>query len=164
MENLDLPNLRELYLHRNCIRAIEGLEGCPRLRRLWLTQNKITSISGLHHVPELEVLWLQANEIVKLEGIEVCTLLTTLAIAGNPITEFVELRRLSVLSNLKDLSFQDIHFGRCPIVDDNGYKEFIACYLKYVQILDGVPLSKDFEVTALELLANEVRDMNIVII
>ena len=38
MENLNLPNLRELYLHRNKISEIENLQFCPKLRKLWIFQ------------------------------------------------------------------------------------------------------------------------------
>jgi len=127
---------------------------------LWLCQNKITAITGLHAVPELEELWIQANNIDKLQGLETNTNLTILAISGNPISEFAELRRLSALNSLRDLSLQDIHFGRCPIVDDNGFKEFISCYLRKVQFLDGLPLSRDKEALATEALQNEVRNVN----
>ena len=48
MENLDLPVLQELYLHRNSISKIGNLSGCPRLKKLWLFQNKIISINGIN--------------------------------------------------------------------------------------------------------------------
>ena len=86
MENLDLPQLEELFLHRNLITKIAGLNGCPRLKRLWLFQNKILSLDGLHCVPELEECWLQANEISSLHGLATNVELSGLALAGNPIT------------------------------------------------------------------------------
>lgn len=70
MDNLDLPNLRELLLHRNCITSISGLQKCTRVKKLWLFQNKITKISGLQALPELEECWIQANEITSLSGLE----------------------------------------------------------------------------------------------
>eukprot|EP01041_Mallomonas_annulata_P009742 gene9742-20259_t len=160
MENLNLPNLKELFLHRNCITKIENLHNCPRLKRLWLSQNKITAISGLHAVPELEELYIQANSISKLSGIETCSNLKSLAISGNQISEYIEIRKLSSLLRLRDLSFQDIHFGRCVIVDDDGYKDFIICYLKQISILDGVLITKEKEMTAQDNLYNEIRQFN----
>ena len=64
------------------------------------------------------------------------------------------------LIKLKDLSFQDIHFGRCDIVDDKGYKDFILCYLKQLHILDGVLITHDKEIAAQELFKNEVNQFN----
>ena len=125
MENLDLPNLRELFLHRNNITRIEGLMGCQRLKKLWLFQNKITHIEGLHAVPEMEELWLHANHITSLEGIDVCGSLTNLGVAGNPISNFQELQHLSDMGQMVELTLSDVHFGRAPLVDDVGYKEYV---------------------------------------
>ena len=68
MENLLLPNLKTLYLHRNHIEKMEGLDGCPRLKKLWLFQNNISKIEGLHAVPELKECWLQSNRIESCKG------------------------------------------------------------------------------------------------
>jgi Leucine-rich repeat (LRR) protein len=73
MRNMQLPHLRELFLHRNKITEIDRLDGCPRLRKLWLFQTKITSIFGLHACPELQECWLQSNNIESLHGIESAT-------------------------------------------------------------------------------------------
>ena len=120
-----------------------SLTGCPRLKKLWLCQNQITTIDGLHGVPELDELWLQSNNIVNLEGLACCTALQHLGLAGNNVSDFSEVRRLSSLKSLSVLSFQDIHFGRCPLTDEEGYKEFISCHLPRVEILDGVEVSSE---------------------
>jgi protein phosphatase 1 regulatory subunit 7 len=112
MENLDLPVLTELMLHRNKLTEISGLDRCPRLRKLWLFQNKITSLSGLQAVPELEECWVQANRVTSLAGIEHCRALVDLGLAGNPVADFVELKRLEDLPDLHSLSLSDIHFGQ----------------------------------------------------
>ena len=145
IENLNLPNLRELYLHRNYIRAVgsSSLSGCPRLKKLWLCQNQITNIDGLHGVPELEELWLQSNNITSLEGLACCPALVHLGMAGNNVSDFLEVRRLTALKMLTSLSFQDIHFGRCPVTDEDGYKDFVSCHLPWVQVLDGVEISQE---------------------
>jgi hypothetical protein len=59
MENLYLPNLRDLLLHCNEIVRIEGLDRCPKLQRLWLFSNRIAKIENLEGVPDLRELWLQ---------------------------------------------------------------------------------------------------------
>lgn len=143
MENLDLPVLQELYLHRNEITCLEGLSGLPRLRKLWLFQNKITEINDLHCCPELEELWIQSNLIKSLNGLDNCDELYSLSIAGNPIDDFGEIMKLTKLTKLRSLTLSDLHFGRCPLVDDVGYKEFILYNLKNVIELDGIQISKD---------------------
>lgn len=160
MENLNLPQLEELFLHRNLITRISGLNGCPRLKKLWLFQNKISAVEGLHSVPELQECWLQANNISQLTGLDTNSELSSLCVAGNPITEFSELKRLTFLPQLKELTMHDIHFGRCPIVDDPGYKSFILCYLRQVQILDGIAITQEKQSTAEESYAHEVKMMS----
>lgn len=59
IENLHLPNLRDLLLHCNEIVRIEGLSHCPRLQRLWLFSNRIAKIENLDGLPDLRELWLQ---------------------------------------------------------------------------------------------------------
>jgi hypothetical protein len=132
IDNLNLPYLRELYLHRNLISSMDGLQNCPKLKKLWLCQNQISTISNLSCLPELEELWLQTNLISSLQGMEGCQSLTHFNVSGNLISDFAEIRRLSSLPKLSKLSFQDIHFGRCPVTDSEGYKEFILCHLKQV--------------------------------
>ena len=156
MENLELPNLRELFLHRNQITSINGLHGCQRLKKLWLMQNKITHISGLHFVPELEECWLQSNQITSLKGIEHCNSLTNLSVAGNPISDFSELTILKRLPKLIELCLTDVHFGRTPITDHEGYKEYVICHLQSVQILDGVLITPNGRLQA----TNKLEDAN----
>jgi len=63
IENLQLPNLRSLFLHRNKIEKISNLWGCPKVTKLWLFQNKIKKIEDLHSLPELKECWLQVIHI-----------------------------------------------------------------------------------------------------
>ncbi len=92
---------------------------------------------GLNALPELEECWLQGNKIYSLLGIETCQSVTSLAIAGNKISDFDELYRAASLARLSSLSLQDVHFGRCPIVDDGAYKNFCLCYIPQLNYLDG---------------------------
>lgn len=146
IEGLDMPCLRELYLHRNCIKEIgDGLVGCPKLTKLWLFQNAIKKVSGLSNLSLLEECWLQANKIKKLDGFEYNQNLVYLGVAGNPIQTYGELLKLKHLNNLQELSCNDIHFGRCGIVDvidGGGYKEFVMCHLPQIHLLDGITITK----------------------
>lgn len=89
IENLDLPNLKELYLHRNEITKMDGLNGCPRLKKLWLFQNNITAIEDLHSVPELQECWIQSNKISKLDDLDHCNQLAFLGLAGMSIDRLI---------------------------------------------------------------------------
>jgi Leucine-rich repeat (LRR) protein len=156
---LFLPRLRELSLHRNQITTIGSLTGCPRLSKLWLFQNQITDLSSLYsNLPELEELWLQGNQISSLSGFQTFPRLSKLALAGNPIRDYQEVQCLSSLIFLKDVSFNDFHFGRCPIADDTTqYKSFIFLHLKQVQVLDGVKLLGEHIQKAEELYYSEMK-------
>lgn len=147
MENLFLPKLKELFLHRNQITTITSLTGCPRLQKLWLFQNQLTSASIqplFHNLPDLEELWLQGNLITTLQGFDTFPKLRKLGLAGNPIRHYEELQPLSSLVYLQDISFNDFHFGRCPIVEDyQQYKNFSLLYLKQVSVIDGVKVAQE---------------------
>lgn len=158
MENLALPFLQELYLHRNCISVISGLHECPRLKKLWLFQNKINAITDLHTLAELEELWLQSNSITSLDGLAMCASLRRLSIAGNPIVQLKELMKLEVLPNLRDFTASDIHFGRCPVCQDSGYREFLLCNLRQLAIIDGIEVSPDAVAQSIEEQENQVID------
>jgi len=105
-------------------------------------------ISDLNCLTELEECWLQANRIKTLDGLEYNNNLIYLGIAGNPITEHSEFMKLKNLSNLQELSLNDIHFGKCGVVLDGaaaghgGYKDFIMCHLPQVHLLDGISISR----------------------
>lgn len=158
MENLELPLLRELFLHRNSIAEIAGLNGCPRIRRLWVFQNQLTRISGLHALPELEELWLQANHIRSLAGLEHVGQLASLGLAGNPLQDLQDLRALEGCARLRELSLSDIHFGRAPVADCEGYREFATLHLRQVRVLDGVKVSKEAQAAAEDLLAAQASE------
>ena len=34
-----------------------------------------------------------------------------------------------------------MHFGHCPVTKLDGYRHFALCYLKQVQVLDGIVVS-----------------------
>ena len=138
---LNLPLLRELYLQENSITKIEGLSGCPRLQRVWLYGNKISRIDGLQPVGELRELWLQQNKISRIGGLEGLVHLETLNLSGNKISDYKDLQRLSLLPSLKSVSFEDVHFGCCPVTRLDGYRNFALCYLKQVKRLDGLEVT-----------------------
>jgi Leucine-rich repeat len=137
MENLQLPVLRELFLHHNRISKISGLEGCPQLQRLWLFSNRIGALENLHHCPGLRELWIQDNCIERIEGLSSLQHMQSLSLAGNPITDLRSVQSLAALPLLADLCFDDIHFGTCPVAQQPSYREFTLCCVKRLRRLDG---------------------------
>ena len=137
MENLRLPNLRELLLHRNSLTKIENLEDCPRLHTLWLSSNKISSTDNLQGLGALRELHLEDNCIARVRGLEFLGALQILALGCNQIADFKDIQRLGHLPALRELSLQDTTFGGCPISGAEGYRSFILCHLKHLRILDG---------------------------
>lgn len=55
------------------------------------------------------------------------------------------------------MTFNDIHFGRCALVDDDGYKEYILCNLRQIQVLDGVTVTADKVAQAEEIQQAQLR-------
>jgi hypothetical protein len=43
---------------------------------------------------------------------------------------------------------KDMHFGRCPVTEQEGYRDFVCVYLKSVCILDGVEICQVDEAQA----------------
>lgn len=120
IDRLDLPCLRELLLHRNRIKSISGLEGCPKLERLWLQSNRISRLENLSNLGALRELCVQDNCISRVTGLEYLGSLEVLALGQNPIADFCDLQRLAHLPALRDLSLRDNSFGECPIVRAEG--------------------------------------------
>ena len=115
----------------------------------------------LNSLPLVEEVWLQDNSISQISGLEFNTQnLKILHLSNNPISSFKELYKLIVNINLIELSFNDIHFGRSPIVEENGYKEFVNLHLKSVRMLDGVRINNDKQVSAHETYLQQVKAFN----
>jgi hypothetical protein len=124
-------------------RSISGLNQCPRIKKLWLFQNKLTAVDQLAATPELEEIFLQGNSITSLEGLLGCNSLRNLSIAGNPITSINDVLLLENLRSLKALSFSDIHFGKCPVSDLDGFSNLILSRFRTLNKLDGVDIKSD---------------------
>ena len=144
IEGLDgMLSLRELYLQDNNIARIGGLDGCPNLQRLWLYNNRIARIENLECVPDLRELWLQKNRIARIENLESLVNLQTLHLSANAMADFKDLQCLAKLPALSDISFSDLLFGRSPLANQDGYRNFVIFYLKQIRMLDYSPVHTD---------------------
>ena len=100
---LTLPNLEELYLVNNKIKAIEPqtLQNLPKLRILELGSNRIRVIENLEPVAAtLKELWLGNNKIAEIKNLHTLTGLTRLSLQANRITTIVNLDALTQLQEL----------------------------------------------------------------
>ena len=155
--SFQLPNLEELYIHRNQLKDVSGLTGCPKVRKLWLFQNQLADLHGVEALSDLEELWIQSNHLRTLGCLKLCRNLRNISIAGNPISDFAEVRKLKSLKRLKSLTMSDVHFGKCPLANEPAYKEFITNTLKNLTLLDDVHITKERVSRANEIYRNEVN-------
>ena len=61
--------------------------------------------------------------------------LQCLHLAGNSITSFADIECMKELTALQELSFKDIHFENCPIVNQAGYRKYVIQRLDQVSIV-----------------------------
>lgn len=104
-----MPHLTFLELGDNRIRVMEGLDNLPALTSLWLGRNKIAAIDGLHNLPHLQILSLQSNRITQIPDMShLAPSLTELYLSHNGIEAMGH--GLSALRNLRvlDLSGNQI--------------------------------------------------------
>lgn len=84
----ELKNLKRLSLGRNAIRKLEQLD-IPQLEELWISYNKIDKLSGLDKLKNLKVLYMSNNQISNWTEIErlanQCPELQDVLFIGNPI-------------------------------------------------------------------------------
>lgn len=84
----DLKNLRILSMGRNAIKKLEQLD-IPELEQLWMSYNKIDKLSGLDKLKKLRVLYMSNNMVSSWAEIErlanQCPELVDVLFLGNPI-------------------------------------------------------------------------------
>jgi len=102
IENLHpLTQLQELYLGRNKITTIQNLDALVNLRKLSLQSNRIVDIGdGLKCLSALEELYLSSNGIEVISGLETLVNLKVLDLGNNRISK---IQNLQTLTNLTDL-------------------------------------------------------------
>ena len=109
---------------------------------------------------QVRELWLQQNKIARVAGLESLVHLENLGLAGNKINDYLDLQRLSLLPSLRSVSFDDIHFGSCPVTKLDGYRNFALCYLKQVTHLDGLEVTRVDREKAEEAYVEEILAFN----
>lgn len=110
-DNIDLPNLRHLYMAQNIIKKLEGLDKLERLITLHLRDNQLESLDGLSpNMKCIQYLNVRGNCIIEEHALEclkhVSRSLRCLVIADNPLVDTTDYR-MSVLVLLPQLERLD---------------------------------------------------------
>ena len=115
IENLDHMPLRCLYLSKNLINVMQGLESLSSLVTLDLSNNRITNVSGLSGCKSLKTINLSRNALASpeaLEGLTECPSIDNVDITNNRIEGEV----VDVLSRLPSLHALSINGNPCTQV------------------------------------------------
>jgi protein phosphatase 1 regulatory subunit 7 len=95
-----LTGLEELWLGKNKITEIRGLDTLTNLKILSIQSNRLTSITGLTNLVNLEELHISHNALTDLSGLEANINLRVIDISSNPIEH---LEGLATLTHLQEL-------------------------------------------------------------
>lgn len=93
-------NLGNLYISRNELTEIKGLDKLTKLTRLDIDGNKLTQIPTLEYMTQLQDLYIGDNELVEIPGLDKLINLEYISASGN---KFKTLPDLSALTKLKYL-------------------------------------------------------------
>lgn len=156
-----LVNLEELWLGKNKIEMIQGLESLVRLRRLDVQSNRLTTIENISHpevleelylahnaitsagasmetglaqeFPNLSVLDLSRNRLTTTAPFRHLTALEELWISGNQIETFDEVEPLVELGS----TLQTIYLEYNPLQNDPLYRKKIAEKIPSLKQIDA---------------------------
>ncbi|DBA04992.1 TPA: hypothetical protein N0F65_006994, partial [Lagenidium giganteum] len=133
----------------NQLESLAGLSGLPSLTILEALRNNIEDLSSLaSETSKLERLELNENRIANVAGVEVLSSLSSLALQQNQIESTAALETLAALEQLGDLNLS----GN-PIADSENYRLSVIILLPNLKQLDGVPVTDQERLAALELKA-----------
>ncbi|KAH3852007.1 hypothetical protein DPMN_094496 [Dreissena polymorpha] len=128
---------RQLSLSTNQIEKIANLNGLKNLKILFLGRNNIKSLTGLEAVGDtLEELWISYNVIEKLKGINVLKKLRVLYMIHNKVADLTEFNKLTELQNLEMLTFMGNPLAD-RLTDEGTYQTTVQKTLRQLKQLDG---------------------------
>ncbi|NWH88026.1 LRC23 protein, partial [Aegithalos caudatus] len=126
-----LFSLQVLELRGNQIKTTAGL-GVSKLKKLYLAKNMICSLEGLEEFEQLETLHLRDNKLEALDGFsDSMKCLQYLNLRSNGIKSFQEVEKLRVLPMLQALVLMDN-----PCADEPDYRLEVLSRLSRLQRLD----------------------------
>jgi len=150
-----LTKLKELYLGKNKIVKIQGLDMLRELEILSFQANRITVIEGLDELTSLQFLYLSENGLEEMAGLSRHLKLNTLDLATNRIARIPELGHLT---DLEEFWFNDnkvadwkeveklralpkltaVYMEHNPICKETGYRRKMQLTLPKLTHLDSV--------------------------
>mmetsp|Transcript_529 Transcript_529/g.742 ORF Transcript_529/g.742 Transcript_529/m.742 type:complete len:162 (+) Transcript_529:90-575(+) len=134
----DLSRLRRLDVQSNRLCNIQGLTNAYNLEELYISNNAIIKIEGLSSLAKLNIIDLSCNKIEKIEGLDSLQNLTDLWIGTNQIPSFNEVIKLAPLAKLECL-----YLEHNPIYKDFEYRIRTAALLPSLKQLDATPIRRD---------------------
>eukprot|EP01029_Cantina_marsupialis_P011755 TRINITY_DN26150_c0_g1_i1.p1 TRINITY_DN26150_c0_g1~~TRINITY_DN26150_c0_g1_i1.p1 ORF type:complete len:1335 (+),score=239.95 TRINITY_DN26150_c0_g1_i1:107-4111(+) len=137
-------SLEELYLDSNYIKTTLEISSLVNLHTLWISDNQITKIEGLDHLINLRKLWLPRNKIETIgTSLDNNKLLREVNLADNNIGNFKEIVNLARLPELRNLYFNDPHFGSNPVCVLCNYQTYVLYHLQQLESLDALLISPE---------------------
>lgn len=134
-----LTSLKILSIQSNRLEFITGLEKLENLEELHISHNKITEISGLEGNPKLRVIDISSNPIEHLQGLKHLEHLEELWASNTKFSSFWEVEEQ--LADKKEL--QTVYFEGSPLQRNQPvlYRNKVRLALPQIQQIDA---SKSF--------------------
>ncbi|NWW36830.1 LRC23 protein, partial [Panurus biarmicus] len=133
-----LFSLQVLELRGNEIKTTAGL-GVSKLKKLYLAKNTICSLEGLEEFEQLETLHLRDNKLEALDGFsDSMKCLQYLNLRNNGIKSFQEVEKLQVLPMLQALVLMDN-----PCAEEPDYRLEVLSRLSRLQRLDKESIEEE---------------------
>ncbi|KAJ1558680.1 Leucine-rich repeat-containing protein 23 [Nowakowskiella sp. JEL0078] len=146
--------LIHLEIRGNKLSTLESINS-PKLQRLYLGKNNISKINGLDDKPTLTTLHLRDNKIETLDGFsDALKSLAYLNFRGNSVEKLEEVAKLVCLPNLKVLVLLEN-----PIDEIPNYRLEVIFILKKLERLDKEPISEDEREEAQQFINQKTRDI-----
>jgi Leucine-rich repeat (LRR) protein len=133
-----LVNLRQLDIQHNRLETLgDGLLHLSHLEELYLAWNNIPNLQGLPHPSSLNTVDLSKNQIATLEGVQQHTTLEELWLSYSLLSTFESLSPLSALTGLNC-----VYLEHSPIAKDYEYRKVITKLIPSLQQLDATQVNR----------------------
>ncbi|XP_065072192.1 leucine-rich repeat-containing protein 72-like [Rhopilema esculentum] len=131
-------DVEELYLGKSNIEEAPNFAKFKNLKRLWLNKNQLYRLQGLECNYHLTELYLENNMLTEINGsIQQLTCLQILLLHGNQLQFLTDvIHELRYMQSLKTLNL----FGN-PLAQEYGYRTYTIFSIPSLQLLDRKAIS-----------------------